>query len=148
VRKYHKRCRYCRVEFTDAGAAPTWDHQVPKWVLRLFPQVHLGRHFFVANRVTACNHCNRRKGSMPAAVFVSLIGQPGNIVKAERSKWDRLSEEFARLHYEEANAHPLAEMIVAEFRRPLPPHFATGQKKVEIRAGATVERTTMFQEES
>jgi hypothetical protein len=124
---------------------------VPKWVLRLFPQVQHGpqfnrSRFLIANRVAACNHCNRRKGSMPAVVFVSLLGQAGNIIKAERTKWDRIAAEFARLHYEEANAHPLAEMIVAEFRRPLPPHFVTGPQKVEIRAGVTVEHTAMFQE--
>lgn len=137
-----KRCRYCRVPCDK----PTWDHGVPKWVLRLFPQVQRTRKFILINRVTACARCNQRKGSMPVAIFVGLLAQPPKIIKGERTRWDQIAAKFAKLHYEEANAHPLAEMIVTEFRRPIPPRFATGDRRIEIRAGAAASHPGIFLE--
>ena len=69
---------------------------------------------------------------MPAAIFVSIRLEPPRVIKAERSKWDRIAALFAQMHYEEANVHPLAEFIVQEFTRPLPEHFPIGDKAVTL----------------
>lgn len=140
--KYHKRCRYCRKEL-ETGQ--TIDHVVPRWVTRLMtgntPLFH------IQNRVTSCHPCNRRKGSMPAAVFASLMAQPGNIIKLERTKWDTIAAGYAAMSRKEARRRPELVALIAEFLKPIPPHFATGEKRVELRDGAPVVRSGMFLDE-
>lgn len=140
MRKYHKHCRYCWVEF-GAGAAPTWDHVVPKWVLAYYDErFKRNARFRAANLVTACLPCNNAKGSMPVAAFLKLRLKPEKLTEV-RTEWDIIAAQVRR-----GDRLVHQERVYAEFGKPIPPHFSTGQQKIEIRAGATVERTAMFLE--
>ncbi len=123
-----KLCRYCRRDLKGGG---TVDHVVPKWVIRLFlRQIGGTPHWHVRNRVTACGSCNRRKGSMPAAVFLAIHLEQSHVLKAARSRWDRIAAEMATVEKRDADAHPLAVLIVEEYSRRIPDHFPV--KRVTI----------------
>jgi len=63
-------------------------------------------------------------------------------VKAERGRWDRISNELLQFtkdsHAGRAalSDHPLAEMVVAEFLKPIPEHFVTGTRSIGVKYAA------------
>lgn len=130
-----RRCRYCRRELADG--TPTFDHVIPKWALKLLPfKNHRARvKCYEANRVTACRPCNRRKGSMPVAIFLTIHLEPAHVIKAERSRWDKIAAGFSVLSGS-AHLDPLFDMVVAEFLKPIPAHFPTREVKLEPSASA------------
>lgn len=134
--RYAKHCRYCRGDFAKIQSGPTIDHVIPKWVMRLFthrPFANPRKGFHLRNQVTACHGCNRRKGSMPVVVFLAVRLEKPAVVKAERRKWDGISRQLNEAGRAGALAHPLAEMVIAEFLKPIPPHFVTGTRSIEVK---------------
>lgn len=130
-----KLCRYCRKELKGGG---TVDHVVPKWVMRLgYWRKFAGGHpnlWHQRNRVSACHPCNRRKGSMPAAIFVRVRLEGAAVIKPTRSYWDHIAATMALVSKSAALEHPLAEGIITAFSEPIPLHFPTAR----VTIGATV----------
>lgn len=138
---YAKHCRYCRRELTTEKGA-TIDHVIPRWVMRLFthkPFAKPRKGFHQRNRVTACHGCNRRKGSMPVTIFLSLRLDNTGLLKKERSRWDRISNELQKFARDSLGGrlaipdHPLAPMVLAEFLKPIPEHFVTGTRPISVK---------------
>lgn len=136
-----KRCRYCRVPLLP-GVKPTMDHVVPKWVLRYYSErFKRNTRYRSANLVTACITCNNGKGPMPAAIFVKVRLHPVALER-ERVRWGIVAAQVRR-----GDRWTHQDLVYAEFGRPIPPHFATGQKRIEIRAGAEASHPGIFLEE-
>lgn len=132
---YARHCRYCRGDFATLKSGPTIDHVIPKWVMRLFthkPFAKPRRGFHARNQVTACHACNRRKGSMPVVAFLAIRLEKPAVVKAERTRWDRIAAELKQTQRQDLSAHPLAEMVIAEFLKPIPEHFVTGTRAIGV----------------
>jgi len=79
---------------------------------------------------------------MPVVVFLAVRLEKPAVVKAERGRWDRISNELLQFtkdsHAGRAalSDHPLAEMVVAEFLKPIPEHFVTGTRSIGVKYAA------------
>lgn len=128
-----KLCRYCRVE---VGAGGTIDHVVPKWVARL-----LGGDLPVlkstANRVTACNPCNKLKGPMPVQVFLQYRFDHREL-KQHRNYWTTIAGRVTSgsaqyIPGSRRAGHPIRETILKAFNHPIPEHFVTGTRPISVK---------------
>lgn len=117
-----KRCRYCR-EPVGPSRPATWDHFVPRWVLRAYP-ARFTNHAKGANKVTACRPCNLLKGLVPAAEFVAVRLFP----EKQRESYLRWARICLAVNQGQVEEH--RELIYAEFSRPLPEHFPIGDRAV------------------
>lgn len=128
----------------------TVDHVIPKWVRRLVGNeiTMTARH--KPNRVTACLPCNGAKGLMPVAVFLRWRLDPVGL-KAQVDYWSRVASRMSSksVHYEPATRsthHPLRDEVIAAYSIPIPEHFVTGTKAIEIRQGEPAAHRGMFLE--
>ncbi len=128
---YAKHCRYCRVALT-LDQRPTMDHVIPKVVARWWRR--LGRGPVTFNKVSCCAACNHDKGSMPVTVFLANRFDPEKLTQL-RHEWQRIhiAVEIVILTDVAFRKHQLCKLLVAEFVKPIPPHFVTGTRAISVR---------------
>lgn len=142
-----KHCRYCRREIT-AELGRTVDHIIPKVVTRWGSRLQMKGAGF-GNKVACCLPCNQLKGSMPVVEFLQHRFDVKR-VKALQYHWANIHRELEIIMLTTTpaiyRAHDLAKLVVTEFSKPIPEHFVTGTKAIEIRQGEPAAHRGMFLE--
>lgn len=114
-------CRYCGCcPEAAAGKALTFDHVVPAWVPRAFPQFwRLFPGLYQTadrNKVPACDSCNRKKGAMPVVEFLELRHSK-TLWHPRHAHWGRVA---ARAALRDPAVLAMREEIFEAFSKPMP----------------------------
>ena len=87
--------------------------------------------------VTACRPCNVAKGGMPVTLFLKYRHH-AHLLMQKRLYWDRIAAKMTEGTpvYDKKtrrDGHPLKIEAVAAFSKPIPEHFVTGTRSIEVR---------------
>jgi len=126
-----KKCRYCRRDLT-VSRGPTRDHVIPKAVTRWASALALD--IKPGNQVACCSPCNKAKGSIPVSVFLKYRLDFARL-KEERHQWERMHIQVMTILKSEPTEEEIetCRSVLAEFLKPIPPHFVTGTRPISVR---------------